>query len=399
VAAPTYAQLAGVLWAEIEQAARTASDAGIPLGGHWSGLTIEWSENWRVEGYGLGSIESKAGRHAGQLLAVVDEASGVHPAVHEAVDSLNPSRRLYTGNPIRPEGKFYELCELSGDNPNVNVIHISSLDSPHAGLDRSPWGMADATFLENGRFEYGEDSQWWLVHILGCFPGELSEALLPIAWLNRAAAVPHVRGGHVRLGVDIAKGLEGDQSLVVARDDNGIVGAWWARDWSLEQLARVVKLKAIEYNVRGEHITYDATGIGTDFGNRLRAEGLHGAKDYMGSRSGGEKYANLRSVASWHFRRRLDPERSRKADDTDKRQDRLQWHAAASVDAGARWATQPAFHLPLHLANTFRKELQGVRYGLNAAGQIALEPKDEFVKRIKLSPNFLDAVIMTFAYP
>jgi phage terminase large subunit len=400
VAAPTQAQLSGVLWGELEAAAKSAEDHGRPLGGRFRGLTLEFGENWRVEGYGSGSVESKSGRHAKDLLAVVDEASGVDATVHEAVDSLNPSRRLYTGNPIKPEGKFYELCQLSGDNPNVNVIQISSLESPHVGLERSPWGMADAPFISNARYEYGEDSLWWLVHILGRFPGELDEALLPIKWLNLASQTVHRPAGPCRLGVDIAKGIgEGDLSLVVARDDNGALGAWYSRSWSLEHLAKVVRLRVEEYGVDPTHIVYDATGIGTDFDNRLRAQGLVGAKGYMGANAGGPRFANLRSACGWYLRRRLDPSRSNKLDGPSTRNDRLQWHVAASVDTTARYSEQPPFALPKHLLDTFRRELQGCRYALNDHGQIALEPKVDFVKRLKFSPNFLDALAMTFAFP
>jgi phage terminase large subunit len=400
IAAPTQSQLHGVLWSEMLAAVRSAQDHGRPYYPRVRGLTLEWGENWRIEGFGSGSIESKSGRHAKHLLAIVDEASGVDATVHEAIDSLNPSRRLYTGNPIKPEGKFYELCELSADNPNVNVIQISSLESPHVHLDRSPWGMADRTFISNARYEYGEESLWWLVHILGMFPGELSEALLPIAWLNEAAARAHQRSGPVRLGVDIAKGIgDGDLSLVVARDDTGILGAWYSRNWSLEQLAVEVRRKQLEHGVLPQHIVFDSTGIGSDFDNRLRQHGILGAKAYMGGHAGGERFANLRSAVGWAFRRRLDPARARKVDHEQARTDRLQWHQAAPSDRGVRYVGQPGFAIPPHLLNTFRKELQGCRYSLDPSGRIALERKEDFCKRLKSSPNFLDAVAMTFAFP
>jgi hypothetical protein len=381
VAAPTNSQLSGVLWSEMEAAARSAADNGRPLGGRWTGLTWELGDNWRVEGYGMGSVESKSGRHAGDLLAVIDEASGVHKAVHEAIDSLNPSRRLYTGNPLRPEGKFYEGCQLSGDNPHVNVIQVSSLESPHAHLVRSPVGMADATWLESARYEYGEDSVWWLSHVLGRFPGELSSALLPIPWLEAAARALYVRGGPRRMGVDIAKGNQGDDSQIVVRDDNGVIGEWASNRWTLEDLAAQCKLRAVEHQVEGTRITYDAAGIGVDFANRLAAVGIFGAKDYLGSRDGGEKYGNLRSATGWQLRRRMDPTRN------------------SAVSESGLYLPQVPFALPSHILQRYRAELQGLRYGLDDAGRIELEVKAEFVKRLKRSPNFLDALIMTFAYP
>ena len=380
-AAPTQAQLSGVLWEELRAAYKSAEANGRPLGGRFASLAWDLGDNWRVEGYGSGSVESKSGRHAGDLLAVIDEASGVHRDVHEAIDSLNPSRRLYTGNPLRPEGKFFELCSNVNNNPHINVIQISSLESPHVDLERSPWGMADRTWIENARYEYGEDSLWWLSHVLGRFPGELSSALLPIAWLNAASAALHVKAGPARMGIDIAKGTEGDDSNICIRDDNGVLGSWASNRWSLEELARQAKLRATEHNVAGARITYDASGIGVDFGNRLAAVGLFGCKDYLGSRDGGEKYTNLRSAAGWQTRRRFDPTRNKQQPET------------------GLYLPQLPFHLPPSLLQRYRAELQGLRYGLDDRGRIALERKDEFVKRIKRSPNFLDALIMTYAFP
>lgn len=384
VAAPTTSQLSGVLWSEFQSACKSAEEHGRPLGGRFRGLTYEFAPGWRIEGFGQGSVESKSGRHAEHLFALLDEASGIHPSVHEAIDSLNPSRRLYTGNPIKPEGKFYDLVQSAKDNPNVNVIQISSLESPHAGLERSPWGMADRTFLENARYEYGEDSLWWVVHVLGRFPDELQQALLPIPWLNAAADVPkdpNHDDGPRRLGVDLAKGTDGDASCLVVRDDGGVIFTEQSNRWSLEETAKRCRAAATLYRVHPSRIVWDATGLGVDFGNRLAAVGLTGAKDFMGSRDGGEKFTNLRSAAGWVLRRRLDPARSKR------------------TDPAGPYQTQNPFAIPRHLLQQHRRELQECRYQLDDAGRIALEPKVEFQARLKHSPNFLDALLMTFAYP
>lgn len=408
VAAPTTSQLAGVLWAEIESARTRAAKRGIPLGGRMSGLTIDRGDGWTIEGFGQGSVEAKSGRHAGELLAVIDEASGVKPQVLEAIDSLNPSRRLYLGNPLRPDGKFYEVCERSAGNPHVNVIRIPSTLSPDIGLERSERGMADRTWLELCRHEYGEDSIWWKSHVLAIFPGEDAELLLPPSWLELAAAAIHARAGRVRLGVDIAKGTERDDSMIVARDDTGVIGAWWSNRWGLGQLADQVALRAAELGVEGPSITYDATAIGTDFANRLAAKGLHGCKDYMGARSGGEKYSNLAAASGWALRRRLDPQRQAAAPVPDPprgMRGRVELAIRRKGDpepdgaaGGILYATQRPFSIPRHLLDAFRPEL-GRRYLLDDKGRIALEPKEDLIARIKRSPNFLDALIMTFAYP
>ncbi len=179
----------------------------------------------------------------------------------------------------------------------------------------------------------------------------------------------------------MSKGTDGDDSDIVIRDDDGIIDAAASNKWGLEQLARETVKRCRLHRVEPARLTWDATGIGTDFGNRLAAEGFVGCKDYMGSRDGGEKFSNLRSTCGWFLRRRLDPNRSRHSDEV------------------GTYHTQRPFHIPRHLVQQYRRQLQECRYQLDDKGRIALETKEEFQKRIKHSPNFLDALAMTFAFP
>jgi hypothetical protein len=388
IAAPTNAQLTQVLWAALTGAVRSAERHGRYLGGRWEGLTWTLGDGWTVEGWGQGSIESKSGRHAPDLLAIVDEASGCKPGVMEAIDSLNPSRYLYLGNPLWPEGKFFDLCQRGESDPNVNVITIPSLESPHIDLVRSPWGMADRTWLELQESEYGSDSLWWQSHVLAKFPGEMAQALLPMQWLADAGRLIAVRTGPVRLGVDVALGRgDGDEAAIVARDDGGVIGGWLSNRWKLEELAAQAVAKVREFKVRPEHVTYDATGVGADFGARLRAAGLNGCKGYMGANSGGDRYANLRAACGWALRRRLDPNRSVRTAD------------AGNPAAPGVYVPQRPFAIPGDLLRRYRAELQGLRYSLGPKGEIVLEAGATFRARLKRSPNFLDALLMTFAFP
>lgn len=386
IAAPTQQQLANVLWAEMLDAQRIANKNGIYLGGKVSGLSVRFGPNWLVEGFGSGSTESRSGRHAFDLLAIIDEASGVAQSVHEAIDSLNPSKRLYTGNPISPQGKFFELCESAGRNPNVNVIEISSLESPHAHLERSGWGMADKGFIDKSRYEYGEDSLWWLVHILGKFPTELMQALLPREWVRQASLVipdPDPRDDVRFMAVDIAKGNNGDPSGILVRNGVRVIAYEESPRWSFGELANRVKQMQAEHGVESPRIIYDATAIGTDFANRLAGLKIVGVRDYMGSRSGSEKFFNLRSEAGWALRRRLDPSRV----------------TPVGIDRKTVYQPQRPFSIPQHLVQRFRAELEGVRYDLDDKGRIQVEAKELFMARLKKSPTFLDCLFMSFAYP
>lgn len=392
VSAPTLGQLRGAVWGEIGKAIRSAESNGFPLGGRVGSETLEHDESWRLECFGQGSVESKSGRHAADLFALIDEASGTPRAVDEAIDSLNPSRILRLGNPLRPEGKFYEACQLSADNPHINVVRIPSLESPDIHLPRSPRGMADATWLESVRHEYGEGSIWWLSHVLAQFPNEITEGLLAVEWLNEAARILYVPAGSRWLAVDIAEGNAGDESGILGRDDNGILrdeaGLAWecSNRWSMETLAERVRSMADRFDVEPGHIVYDAGGPGADFDNRLRAVGLSGCYPYKGNRLASpelaERYANLRTAAAWQLRKRLDPKRPVRA-----------FEGKRPV-----WRPRQPFALPPELLNRYRAELQGARYRL-AGDAVELEPKAELVKRIKRSPTFLDCWIMSYALP
>jgi hypothetical protein len=390
VCAPTQAQLSGVLWSELAAAISSAATRGVPLGGRFRPLEWDLGDNWRVEGWGSGSTESKSGRHAGELFAIIDEASGVPQAVLEAIDSLNPSRILYLGNPLRPEAKFYEVCTQSADNPHVNVITIPSTESPDILLERSPRGMADRTWLETSRFEYGEESIWWLSHVLAKFPGETTEALLPREWLDLAARTIHVDKGDRWISVDVGEGVGGDDSVIVVRDDNGIVrdgdglGFEASNRYTLETLAERVRVMSDRFHVKPTHIVYDQNGIGADVDGRLRAVGLEGCRGFKGSRDGGDKFANLRSAFAWALRRRMDPLRP----------------IAGPAPPGKRiMVPQQPYALPAELVKRYRPELHGMQYSNTGKGEIALENKEVFVKRLKHSPNFFDALAMSYAYP
>lgn len=387
VSAPTQGQLRKVLWTEVEQAYRSAASHGLPLGGRLRALEWDLDDGWRLEGFGSGSTESKSGRHAADLLAIVDEASGVPASVMEAIDSLNPSKILYLGNPLRPEGKFYEVCERSADNPQINVVRVPSLESPDIHRQRSPRGMADAGWLETCRHEYGEDSIWWQSHVLALFPGSLVAALLEIAWLELAAKTVHVPAGDRWLGIDLGEGGGGDPTVLVVRDSNGILAHRASNRWDLDAAAEQARDLSDRLDINPSHIVYDQTGIGADFDNRLRPLGLIGAKGFKGSREGGDKFFKLRAACGWAVRQRLDPKRM------------VRKPLPNGNGKLGPWVPQHPFSLPPELLAMYRAELQGCRYQNTPAGEIALETKEDFVKRLKHSPNFLDAWLMTYAYP
>lgn len=379
--APTQTQLEEVLWKEVRRA-HTNALAALPGTSYRSPLKIDLGGGWQALGYSTTKTERLSGHHAEHLLAVIDEASGVEPEIIEAIDSLNPSRLLMIGNPLRPDGPFYERCTRATEKPDplTTVIQVASDTNPDAALPRSARGLADATWLAKARNDYGEGSIWWKSHVLGEFPDEGTDSLISRRWLDLAADATHFKAGPARMAIDLAEGGGGDRSVILVRDDNGVLWLEHSPRWDFEATATKAALLAQRFGVESHRITFDRSGIGSDFANRLAAVGLRGCQPYQGGLGGNKRFSNLRTAAAWAMRWRLDPD-------------------YRPTDANGNPRPQPQFAIPARYVAEMRDELQGLRYLPSKSGAVELEPKDELKKRLRKSPDIGDCLLMSFAFP
>ena len=146
---------------------------------------VEVSPGWHALGYPTTSVERASGQHAKDLLVIIEEALGVEDEIWNALYSLKYSKLVAIGNPIRAEGRFVDLIRQADKDredcipPNkaVYAIRIPSTESPHAHLGKSPYGLADRTWLEACYRHYGSNSLWVGSHIDARIP-ELSADVL-----------------------------------------------------------------------------------------------------------------------------------------------------------------------------------------------------------------------------
>jgi hypothetical protein len=258
---------------------------------------------------------------------------------------------------------------------------VPSTDSPDIDEERSTRGLASRTWLEACRSDYGEGSLWWRTHILAEFPDSAIEAVIPGEWLDLAAKVRHKPGGFPRIAIDLAEGGGGDRTVILCRDDNGILDLEHSRSWTLERTAGRVAMIAQRRGVPGHRVSWDAGGIGSDFLNRLEAVGLRACRPYRGGSEGNAKFANLRAAAAWALRKRLDPKR-----------------LVPATPNSTVMIPQTPFSIPPGAVALMRRELQALQYGQDDHNRIALEPKEKLVKRLKHSPDFADCLGQSFAY-
>lgn len=399
ITAPSQNLIGTVFFKEIRKA---HANSLIPLGGE---ITISQNTSpqlltlndygWQAIGLATRGIERLSGQHRGDLLIIVDEASGVMSEIFEGLASLNPSKMLAIGNPLKAEGEFRDLADRAKreksldirDSEKTVLIKIASTESPDIQLDRSPRGLADAGFLAEAKRKYGEDSLWYRSHILAEFPTVSQDVLIPTSWLDFAAAAPrlnvppgHVTAGPIRLGCDLGEGVGRDLSAIVVRDDLSILEVVAGKAMGLSEAAKTIADLASKWHIQHHHITYDRLGVGKDMPNHLAKHRIN-ATPYFGNGTprNTREYPNLRSEAAWNLRRRLNPE--------------------FAPDPRYPSLVRPPFSIPpTTWWSRLREELEALSYDL-VGSMSRLIPKESLMTKLGRSPDISDALIQTFAFP
>ena len=400
---PDHRQVVSVLWKEIRRALRPRFEQGrrvspaLNLGtdhlteGYTSPqrLSVKLGTDWGALGFAAAYEEGFSGQHAGDLLVIVDEASGVSAPIWSAIHGLAASRIVVAGNPIRYDCHFRELHDLAvKGSATITSVGISSLESPDARNDVSPAGMASRSFLNQMREIHGEESPWWRSNILGIFPGQESVRFLPAAWLDACTreGVPRDElwtdspGGSAFMGVDIGGGVGADRSVVVVRNRKQILEIF-ASEWhgvlddARQRLEPIVIAMARKWGLAPDQVIYDKAGLGRSFGSYLTSRGFDGAVGYFGAGKGGKLYINRRTANAFALKRRLDPHREN--------------HVPFYCGGLPEW---PALRQELAELRSPAMEVE--------EGQVkqVLEDKEALAARLHRSPDVLDALLMTFTY-
>jgi hypothetical protein len=391
---PDHRQVVSVLWKELRRALRGAR---VPLGydhltkGYSSPqrLTVRQGTGWGALGFAAGGEEGFSGQHAGDLLVIVDEASGVSGPIWSAIHGLAATRLVVAGNPIRYDCHFRELYDLALKGAStITAVAISSLESPDAEKDFSQVGMACRSFLHRMREIHGAESPWWRSNILGIFPGQETVRFIPVAWLDACTRESvtddelwkDYPAGSNSMGIDIGGGVGADRSVIVVRNKKQILYVF-ASEWhgvlddARERLEPIVIQLARHWKVAPGQIVYDKAGIGRSFGSYLANHGMDGAVGYFGAGRGGKHYVNRRTANAFALRRRLDPHRD--------------GYVPFYCGGIAEWP-----NLRQEIAELLNPTMEVEESQVKQV----LEEKDALAARLHRSPDLLDALLMTFTF-
>ncbi|NQU96593.1 MAG: hypothetical protein HQ548_02965, partial [Chloroflexi bacterium] len=217
--APTEHQVRDVLWREIRRAYRGHEDL---INGKLLRTSLELGDKHYAQGLSTDQPERFQGFHEGHILFVVDEASGVREGIFEAIEGSMTSagaKTLLLGNPSALSGTFYEVFHRRREL--WHTIHISGFDTPNLreGCVVMP-ALVTPKWVEEAKINWGEDSPMYQVRVLGEFPSEAEDTLIPLRLIEGAAeaeeAVPPVGDEPVEIGVDVAR-FGADRTVICVR--------------------------------------------------------------------------------------------------------------------------------------------------------------------------------------
>jgi phage terminase large subunit len=363
--APTSHQLDDVLWGEISKWYRKLPGAMKDL------LTVTsdkvFLNDAPNEGFAVARTARKEkpeafqGFHSENMLFIVDEASGVDPIIFEVGEgsmSTEGAKTLLTGNPTRTSGYFYDA--FGKMSKWWTTMTVACTDSSQA-TEKYVQQMAD---------KWGKDSNVYSIRVLGEFPKDDDDAVIPRHLLQSAVGrdVITAHDEKVVWGLDVAR-FGSDKTALCIRKGREIIGkveTWQGKDTM--QVSGIIKAKydkVREYPAeRPAEIMVDSIGIGAGVVDRLREMGLPAR---------GVNVAESAAVDMLYSRLR----------------DELWFRARDFFDAKDCKIPQD---------DDLIEELCAVKYAYTSLGKLKAESKDEMKKRGLPSPDLADAFCLTLAY-
>jgi hypothetical protein len=320
----------------------------------WRVDMIPWSER---------NPEAFAGLHnqGRRVVMIYDEASSIPDIIWETsegflTDESTERIWLVCGNPTRSTGRFRHCFDDAR-------WHTTQVDA------------RTISFTNKGQIEtwikaYGDDSDFVRVRVLGVFPRVGASEFIPAALVAQARLADATvnKFDPLIIGVDVAR-FGDDESVILVRKGRDARSYPAIRLRGLDTMSLAGRVVELAGALRADAIFIDGGGVGGGVVDRCRQLRLGvfdvqfgGKADRSDILSQGESYANKRAEM---------------------------WGALRA------WLATGAIEDNEDLAN----QLVAPSYGFNKQDQIQLERKEDMKKRGEPSPDWADALALTFAWP
>ncbi len=296
------------------------------------------------------------GFHEDNLLFVGDEASGIEEVIFEVAQgalSTKGARIILFGNPTRTDGYFYRCFNINRDS--WKTFTVSCLDSTRV----------DQQYIDDCIREYGEDSNFYRVRVLGEFPESGNMQFISTADVERCTKY-HDDTWHafpLQAGLDIARHGD-DKSVLVLRQGRKVHSI---NEYNLDDLNTLAGevAKVVKQYPKIKQLALDTVGMGV------------GVYDIL---------------AKWGYDTILQPVN---AGERASNPDRYVNKRAEMWDR-MRLAIKESIDLPNN--NKLVQDLTGLQYDYDMKQRLQLEKKSDMKKRGLSSPDIADALALTYAY-
>lgn len=396
VTANTRDQLTRKTWRELEVWRRRC------ITGHWFKYNatslhhVVHKDTWRTDAipWSEHNSEAFAGMHnagRGQFM-IFDEASGISDKIWEVAEGAmsDPDAFWFVfGNPTKRSGRFYDCWHKFARR--WTKFTVDARDAMAANKKRL------AEMIE----DWGLDSDYVRVRVLGQFPEQDVATLIPAEWLDRALSRPVIGCERYRpiWGLDVAR--FGDDRTALAKRRNRMLAEpiiFWQGLNLMQTVQRIKTMwEGTEVDDKPYAICIDAIGVGAgvvDRLNELAAEGAFEGTQIIGinvseSASVHDKFARLRDELWWRARSWFEKLDCSMQYDIEKRQS---WILEEETDD---IFNDPEFRLSRK--SPIVDELRDILFSYLPNGKIKLEPKQDTKERLGRSPDGADAFVLTFA--
>lgn len=398
VTANTRDQLTRKTWREVEVWRRRC------LTGHWFKYNatslhhVTHKDTWRFDAipWSEHNSEAFAGLHnAGRGQAMIfDEASAISDVIWEVAEGAmsDPDAFWFVyGNPTKRSGRFYDCW-----NKFARRWLKFTVDARKAL-------MANKKRINEVIEDWGLDSDYVRVRVLGEFPEQDIATLIPAEWLDRSLNRPVIGTERYRpiWGLDVARFGDDRTALAKRRNRELLEPIIFWQGLNLMQIAqRILAMwEDLEVDFKPSAICIDAIGVGAgvvDRLNEMASEGHFEGTMIIGinvseSASVHDKFARLRDELWWRARCWFEKMDCSMRYDVEQRNkwilDKSEGNEEPFIDVDDRMSRK----------SPIVDELRDVLFSYLPNGKIKLEPKQDTKERLGRSPDGADAFVLTFA--
>lgn len=302
-----------------------------------------------------------AGLHADYIMFLIDESGGIPDGImasaEAALASCKEGHIIQAGNPTHLEGPLYRAC-----TSERSLWHVVEITSDPDDPQRSP--RVDVKWAQDQINKYGRENPWVLVNVFGRFPPASFNALVGpddvTASINRRYRETEFHRQPKILGVDVAR--EGaDSSIIFPRQGLQAFSPLQFRNITGTEGADHVIWKWNEWGADGCFID-NTGGFGASWIDNLSRLGKSPIGIHFSQSSSDRQFYNKRTEMFFKL---------------------AEW-----IKAGGALPDIPELTKALIATTyTFKGE------------QMIIEPKEGIKSKLGFSPDHMDALCLTFAFP